>query len=293
MGQPITHKQVVTLAALAAGEDKEALEGFSAETVYQTELLNKRVSLLDLLERFPNLDVPLATFLSMLAPLRPRQYSISSSPLWKADHCTLTVAVVDAPAWSGQGRFLGAASNYLAQAEPGMRLSVAVKPSNVSFHPPSDPTIPMVMVCAGSGLAPFHGFIQDRAEQLAGGQTIGNSVLYFGCDHPEVDFLYKDQLVAWQADGVVDVRPTFSKQPDGNMMYVQHRIWEDREMLKELYDEGAHFYLCGDGKYMAPGVREVMLKIYEEQFGGTVANAEAWVERMERENGRFSADIFA
>ncbi|MEM8858832.1 MAG: cytochrome, partial [Chloroflexota bacterium] len=293
LAQPITHAQLTALVELATDASQDEINRLTAEDIYQSELLAKRVSLLDILERFPTLDLPLSTFLSMLPPLRPRQYSISSSPLWKADHCTLTVAVVDAPSWSGQGRFLGTASNYLAEAVEGMQISVMVKPSNVAFHPPQDPTLPMVMVCAGSGLAPFRGFIQDRAEQQAGGLEIGKAVLYFGCDHPDVDFLYEDELKAWEEAGVVEVRPTFSEKPDGNVQFVQHQVWQDREMLKELYQQGAHFYLCGDGKYMAPGVRETLLKIYCEEMGGTTAEAEAWVEKVEREQGRFAADIFA
>ncbi|MEM9775704.1 MAG: cytochrome P450, partial [Chloroflexota bacterium] len=165
LAQPITHAQLSALVELATDASQDELNRLTAEEIYQTELLAKRVSLLDVLERFPTLELPLATFLGMLPPLRPRQYSISSSPLWNPNHCTLTVAVVDAPSWSGQGRLLGTASNYLAEAVEGMQISVMVKPSNVAFHPPQDPTLPMVMVCAGSGLAPFRGFIQDRAEQ--------------------------------------------------------------------------------------------------------------------------------
>lgn len=291
--QPITLKQVKMLTEHAVGTELSELETLTNEATYQSELLDKRISALDLLERYPNLEIPLGLFLEMLPPLRPRQYSISSSNLWKNGHCTLTVAVVNTPAWSGQGRFLGTASTYLAEAEAGMKISVAVKPSNVKFCPPQDPSVPMVMICAGSGLAPFRGFIQERAEIQAGGLQVGKSVLYFGCDHPDIDFLYKDELIAWQAAGVVDVRPTFSKQPEGDWKFVQHRIWDERSTLKELYEQGAHFYLCGDGKYMAPGVRDTMAKIYHEQFGGTKEEAEAWVEKMERENSRFAADIFA
>ncbi|MEM7799270.1 MAG: cytochrome P450, partial [Chloroflexota bacterium] len=241
LGQPITHKQLLSLSALAT-ECKAAqeFERLLKEEVYRAELLEKRVSLLDMLERFPDLDIPLATFLEMQPPLRPRQYSISSSPLWNAESCTLTIAVVDAPAWSGQGRFLGTASTYLSEATEGMPISVMVKPSNVSFHPPQDPTTPMVMVCAGSGLAPFRGFIQERAEQKAGGLDVGKAILYFGCDHPEVDYLYEDELKTWEETEVVEVRPTFSNRPDRGIQFVQHRIWEDRELLKGLYQAGAH-----------------------------------------------------
>ena len=70
------------------------------------------------------------------------------------------------------------------------------------------------MVCAGSGLAPFHGFIQHRALRAqAEGVTPAPALLFFGCDAPDVDYLYRDELEAWAAQGVVDVRPAFSAAP--------------------------------------------------------------------------------
>ncbi|MBX4355157.1 hypothetical protein K4G97_23505, partial [Mycobacterium tuberculosis] len=77
--------------------EKVELERLSADD-FECEILGKRTTVMDLLERFGSVDLSLDKFLDMLPALKARQYSISSSPLWKADHVTLTVAVVDAPA---------------------------------------------------------------------------------------------------------------------------------------------------------------------------------------------------
>lgn len=294
LGQPATRAQVETLAeATRCVPEKQALQALAQDGQYRSEILDKRVSVLDLLERFTACELSFAAFLEMLPPLKARQYSISSSPLWNERCCSLTVAIVDAPALSGQGRYLGVASTYLATMAPGTRVSVAVRPSNPRFHPPDDPQIPIVMICAGTGFAPFRGFLQERAIQAAAGQRVGRALLFFGCDHPDVDFLYREELAAWQQAGVVDVRPAFTYAPDGDVKFVQHRVWKDRADVAELFEQGATVYLCGDGLRMAPAVRDTLVCIYEEAAHVTRAEAEQWVEQVEREQGRFVADVFA
>ncbi|MFT3814661.1 MAG: cytochrome P450 [Acidovorax sp.] len=293
LGQPVTRGQVGQLAAHTEGPQQAELSALAEEGAYQRDLLAKRVSLLELLERYPACKLGFAAFLEMLPPARSRQYSISSSPLWNPERCTLTVAVVDAPALSGQGRYQGMASTYLANCVPGTRVAVAVRPSNDRFHPPASPEVPMIMVCAGTGLAPFHGFLQERALQAQSGRSVGPSLLFFGCDHPDVDYLYKDELAAWEAAGVVSVRPAFFKQPQGDVTFVQHRLWQDRADVAALFQQGATVYVCGDGQRMAPAVRETFIRIYREAMNKSAEQAEAWAERVEREHGRYVSDVFA
>jgi cytochrome P450/NADPH-cytochrome P450 reductase len=151
----------------------------------------------------------------------------------------------------------------------------------------------MVMICAGTGLAPFRGFLQERAIQAAAGQRVGRALLFFGCDHPDADLLYREELEAWQRAGVVDVRPAFTYAPDGDVTFVQHRVWKDRADVAELFRQGATVYVCGDGRRMAPAVRDTLVRIYEEASRVTRAEAEQWADQVEREHGRFVADVFA
>jgi cytochrome P450/NADPH-cytochrome P450 reductase len=94
-----------------------------------------------------------------------KQYSISSSALDDPRLVTLTVTILDAPHMSQHGRYVGTATTYLASLQPGMQVRATTRPSNESFHPPLDPTVPMVLIGAGSGIAPFRAFIQERALQ--------------------------------------------------------------------------------------------------------------------------------
>ena len=291
LAQPATQKQVEKLAeATRCPPEKHELEALAKN--YDAEVLAKRTSVLELLERFGACELTFADFLTMLPPLRARQYSISSSPLRKADHCTLTFSVLDVPAASGQGRYVGVASTFLAHAEPGTRFPVAVKPS-VAFHPPASPETPIIMACAGTGVAPFHGFLQERALQKEHGQKVGPALLFYGCDAPDVDFLYRDELRAWEAEGVVSVRPAFSHQPEAEAKYVQDRLWLERHEVERWFRQNAHIYVCGDGKRMAPAVRETFVRIYGEAEHVSLDEANAWADELERTSTRYVADVFA
>ncbi|HZD47977.1 MAG TPA: cytochrome P450 [Silvibacterium sp.] len=294
LGQPATRMQVGRLAqATRCPPDRKALQALEEPETYEAQVLAKRVSVLDLLERFPACEFDLGMFLAALPPMRPRQYSISSSPLCNPDRCSLTVAVLDEPALSGGRRHRGVASTYLAGLEDGSRLSVVVRPSQAAFHPPEDPRIPIIMVCAGSGIAPFRGFIQERAAQKASGRDVGPALLFFGGTHPDVDYLYREELAVWQTDGIVEVYPAFSKAPDGDVIYVQHRVWQHRERIADLFRRDATVFVCGDGARMAPAVRATFVGIYRDTMGVSDEEAEAWADKVERETGRYVSDVFA
>lgn len=293
LAQPATRGQVATLAAATAcPPEKAELEKMAGET-YEKLVLEPRCSVIDLLDRFQSCPLGFGQYLDMLPPMRARQYSISSSPLWKPDHVTLTVSVVDAPALSGVGRFQGVASSYLAHLQPGDRVSIAVRPSNSRFHPPADPKTPIVMICAGSGVAPFRGFLQDRVVQKQGGQEVGPALLFFGTNHPEVDYLYREEFARWQQAGVVDLLPVFAQKPDGEATFVQHRVWAERARVGELFRQGGTVYVCGDGRYMAPAVRETLIRIYQEASGASSEDAQRWADVIEHEHGRYVSDVFA
>ena len=292
---PATRTQLEDLADVAADPaERSGLEALAQDRGrYATEILEKRVSLLDLLETYPSCQLSFTSFLQLLTQLTPRRYSISSSPLWSPDHATLTFAVIQAPAWSGRGTFEGASSTYLAQARPGSRIAVTVRPSNAAFHPPASLAVPLIMVCAGTGLAPFRGFVQDRALRAqAEGVTPAPALLFFGCRAPDTDFLYHAELASWAQEANLDLRPAFSTVPEGGRKYVQDRLWSDRADVVELVKQGATVYVCGDGEYMAPQVRDTCVQIYREATGASLADAEAWMDEVERTHGRYVADIF-
>ena len=195
--------------------------------MYAQEVLAKRVSLLDILDTNPGLQPSFAQYVEMLPPIRVRQYSISSSPLWNPQRVSLTISVVRAPALSGKDEdFMGVATTFLDGLKPGDRVQMAIRPSG-AFHLPRDPSVPVVMFAAGSGVAPMRGFIQERALQKEAGRDVGKMTLFFGCRSPDEDFLYsKTDFEEWSRLGILDVRPAFSRDTEKSegCRYVQEYV---------------------------------------------------------------------
>jgi cytochrome P450/NADPH-cytochrome P450 reductase len=93
---------------------------------------------------------------------------------------------------------------------------------------------------------------------------------------------------------VVDVRPAYSRGQNGQQkQHVQDRLWADRADVVGLVRRGATFYVCGDGRRMAPAVHDTCVRIYREATGASEEDAEAWMTAMEREHARYVADVFA
>lgn len=224
LSQPATSRDLnILMQVESSTETTEKLKALS--TNFIENVGNKRLSILDILEDHSDIKLPLASFIAMLPTMRIRQYSISSSPLWNAQRVTLTVSILEAAAISGRSEpFLGVASTYLASLQPGDKAQVAVRNSAAAFHPPEDVSVPIVVFCAGTGLAPMRGFIQERALQKKAGKDVAKVLMFFGCRKPDEDYLYSDSdLKEWQELGVVDVRPAFSRRSDesAGCKYVQ------------------------------------------------------------------------
>ncbi|KAJ7128256.1 fatty acid hydroxylase [Mycena filopes] len=293
LAQTVTTRDLDVLLSAATKEaTRTYLEGL--KTAYAEAVQAKRLSVLQILESHQDIDLSLGAFLQMLPAMRVRQYSISSSPLWNPTHITVTVSVLASPTIHGDSEtaFIGVASNYLATLRPGDRVQMAVRPSAAAFHPPQDPKTPVVMFCAGSGIAPMRGFIQERAAQKASGREVGKMLLFFGCRAPERDFLYaKTDLADWIKEGVVDVRPAFSRSPaeSGGAKYVQDRITLDRADIVEAYRQNAVFFTCGSAN-VARGIKTSLVEIIKQADG---TNAEVAMEKFEKIlKGRYATDIF-
>ncbi len=258
---------------------------------YQDEVRAKRLSILDVLERFPASELPFSTYLAESPLMTPRYYSISSSPLAEPDRCSITVAVVRGEALSGEGTYEGVASTHLAARDPGDRLNVFVKPSKSGFRLPDDPLRPIVMIGPGTGLAPFRGFVQERTHHHAAGVTLGPAMLFFGCRNPEEDYLYRSDLQRAAAQGIVELHVAFSRQ-GGVRTYVQDLMKTHAERLWQLLQDDAVVYVCGDGSRMEPGVRATVAEIYRERTGADEGAAERWLAELGA-RGRYVLDVWA
>ncbi len=259
---------------------------------YRDDVLAKRKSVLDLLEELPACDLSFEQYLSMLSRLAPRYYSISSSPLVEANQCSITVGVVEAPARKGYGTYYGVCSTYLAGQLKGSAIFSLVKDTKSPFRLPADPRTPLIMVGPGTGLAPFRGFLQERAVQKAQGKQVGPALLFFGCRTPQQDFIYEDELRRFEQQGVTKLEKAFSRVPGQKKTYVQDSILANQGQVWRLLEQGAFIYVCGEGGHMAPAVQQAFLDVYKMQTGSDQAAAAQWMQDLQAQN-RYLVDVWA
>ena len=260
------------LAALAADYD-EAVAG-------------KRLTLIDLLEAYPAAELSLDQFVELSAPIAPRFYSIASSPLVSLDAADLIVGTTVAPAWSGLGEHRGFASSYMAGVEPGAEVFGYVRRPSPPFAPPEDSATPMILIGPGTGFAPLRGFMQEQ--EARGGSR---ALLFFGCRHPDHDWFCRAEMEAWRDKGLAELFLAFSAVPSHPWRFVQDALWAEQERVWAALEAGAQVFLCGDGRFMAPAVRDALIRIWMQQVGGEHAQGSAWLEQM-IEEGRFHQDVF-
>ncbi|MFF4550545.1 bifunctional cytochrome P450/NADPH--P450 reductase [Streptomyces sp. NPDC001406] len=293
-----TRSQIQTLAEYTQCPwTRPQLQAYTADTAeaeerYQKEILGKRVSVLGLLERFPAVELPLAVFVEMTGPIRPRFYSISSAPLASPRHVRLTVGLLEGPALSGDGQYRGTCSSYIAGLEPGDVVYGYVRVPSPTFAPPADPTTPLILIGPGTGIAPLRGFLEERARQHENGTKVGLSQVFVGCRHPEHDYFYKQEMQDWEQAGIAQIHTAFSAVPGHPARFVQNAIAGAADTVWQAIEDGAYIYVCGDGRRMAPAVREALAAVYRERTGSDDETAQQWLAQLEAEE-RYQQDVFA
>ncbi|HET7932216.1 MAG TPA: assimilatory sulfite reductase (NADPH) flavoprotein subunit, partial [Rhodanobacteraceae bacterium] len=239
-----------------------------------------------------------AQLVAALRPLAPRLYSIASSRAAVGDEAHLTVAHVEYE--TGAGTRWGAASHWLASRGEGESVEVYLE-RNERFRLPADDARDIIMIGPGTGVAPFRGFVQQRAESGARGRNW----LFFGNPHFRSDFLYqlewqaalqRGQLqrldLAFSRDFVEsphrDVRA--SAQDARNRTHVQQRIREQGRELFAWLEGGAHLYVCG-ATAMARDVEAALRDVITEHGARAPEAAGDYLAAL-RDTQRYARDVY-
>ena len=226
-----------------------------------------------------------AEFIGLLKKLQPRLYSISSSPTAHPGEVHLTVAAVR---YEGHGRARkGVCSTFLAdRCAAETPVPVFVQTSH-GFRLPADGSVPIILCGPGTGIAPFRAFLEER---LATGAK-GRNWLFFGDQRCATDFLYREQLEGWLADGHLTRLDLAFSRDQAEKIYVQTRMLENAAELFSWLEGGAHFYVCGDASRMAKDVDAVLHQIAETAGGMSQAAAAAYIQKLKTEK-RYQRDVY-
>jgi cytochrome P450/NADPH-cytochrome P450 reductase len=149
----------------------------------------------------------------------------------------------------------------------------------------------MVMVAAGTGLAPFRGFLQERGVVKARGEQVGRSLLFFGCRHPQQDYIYEEELEGFAREGLTELECAFSRLEGQPKTYVQNVLAKHQEEVWTLIDQGAVIYLCGDAGRMAPDVEKAFVDLYRDRNGVGEQDAEGWMAEL-KASQRYLVDVW-
>ena len=277
------HKEVTALSRPildAVAKSHPQLQTILADREQFSNYLETR-QLIDLVQEF-RVDWQPQQMIDSLRRLTPRLYSIASGPDANPDEAHLTVAVVDYEKYGRQ--HWGTASNFLIG--DATHAPVYVEP-NDHFRLPTDGDTPIIMVGAGTGVAPYRAFVEQRREH---GHS-GKNWLVFGDRNISSDFLYQLEWLRYRKDGTLsNLDVAFSRDQDAKL-YVQHRLIENSARIYDWLEQGAHFYVCGDSKHMAVDVHDALLAIVQQQGGISDEDAREYVNELKRTR-RYQRDVY-
>ena len=241
----------------------------------------------EVIDVITGLDAPFTApqFIALLKKLQPRLYSISSSPKAHPGEVHLTIAAVR---YDGVGRpRKGVCSTFLADRCADHTPAPVFVQTSHGFRLPADGSVPVIMCGPGTGIAPFRAFLEER---LATGAR-GRNWLFFGDQRRATDFLYREQLEGWLADGHLTRLDLAFSRDQAEKIYVQTRIFEQAAELWSWLESGAHFYVCGDASRMAKDVDAALHQIAETAGGMSHEAAAAYIQKLKTDK-RYQRDVY-
>lgn len=240
---------------------------------------------IDLIKDFTPVSLQPKMLPQLLRKLPPREYSIASSNNVNPNRVQITVRVVKYEAHRRER--LGVCSVQLAErTQPGDHMPVYLK-KNPNFKFPYEETTPVIMIGAGTGIAPYRAYLQERAHlNLKGSQW-----LIFGNQNYNTDFLYQSDLEGWLSDGVLSKLDLAFSRDTETKIYVQHRIEDNSAEFYKWITEGATIYLCGNKDEMASGVHQALVNVLIKHGNYSQDSAEDYLRDLIK-NQRYQRDVY-
>ena len=245
-----------------------------------------------LLDEFSSCSLNIFEFLRVAQPLRPRYYSVSSSPRIHGDGIAqLTVGLAAAPVPGVPGReFCGMSSHYMHTLRQGDRLNVFIDSAD-GFRLQQDMTKPMIFVSAGTGLAPMRAFLWERLAMKRAGVSLAEAALFNGIRSSSQDYIYRDEIGRFAAEGVLNhVHVATSRERPGRRDYVQDRIRAQGALVWRLLAAGGYVYVCGS-QPMREAVRDAFADVIAEHGALPRERAGAYLDQLET-TARYRPDLW-
>ncbi|QKX62147.1 uncharacterized protein TRUGW13939_09304 [Talaromyces rugulosus] len=334
IGAPVSRSTIEGLAQFAPNPEAKAfiLKLGQDKLEYSTYLTHTHVTLGRLLILAGNATsswskLPLEFVIESLPRMQPRYYSISSSSVLNPRRVAITALVAADPLPKNPHAAInGVASNYLLALMKAQVLSHSPAVTNTGiiapeydlagpsdsllqgqklyahirrskFRLPTQSTCPIIMIAAGTGIAPFRAFIAERAKLHNVGKPVGQMLLFFGCRRSEEDFIYQNELLQTQKgldngkESLFKIMTAFSREQNGQKVYVQQRVKEyGAEVVRLMEEEGANLYICGRAT-MAREVSGTLGEFLIQTRGWNDSQAQNWTQDF-RKRGKWREDVW-
>jgi sulfite reductase (NADPH) flavoprotein alpha-component len=144
----------------------------------------------------------------------------------------------------------------------------------------------MIMVGPGTGVAPFRGFLQERALL----EHSGKNWLFFGERHQKTDFFYEEFWTHLTSQNKLILDTAFSRD-QSHKMYVQHKIVEKGDQIWNWICEGAHIYICGEADPMAKEVEAALISVIQQHGKQPLEEAKQMLKKLRSEK-RYLTDVY-
>ncbi|KNC78985.1 hypothetical protein SARC_08600 [Sphaeroforma arctica JP610] len=292
--------QLRQMAQYAEGQDKEFLLHLASEKgaeEYNKWVLTECRTYAEVIKSLNTLNPPADLIIEIMPRLQPRYYSISSSNKAHPDSIHVTAVVVEYDTPTGRS-VQGVCTSYLQNISCDDSYDLPEVPIFVrhsTFRLPKSISTPIVMIGPGTGLAPFRGFLQDREQdmlKLEGDDKLGKSMLFYGCRNRNEDYLYQEELEAFNASGVVDdLQVAFSRE-SAEKVYVSHLMKQHKKQIWDMLDQKGHIYVCGDARNMAKDVHQILHDLIVEHGGHSFEGAEKYIRDLQS-RGRYAQDVWS
>lgn len=244
-------------------------------------LIKDTVTYADIIKKFPSCKPSLAHVIELIPQIKPRFYSIASSPIMHENQLHLSIVLVDWTTESKKQRY-GLCTRYLQNLNPTTPIDIECSIKDSAMALPDNLSTPLVVAGLGTGIAPFRSFVEERASQKRAGKAIGDIALYYGCRYEKTEYLYGNEWNDYLKEGVIKhLKPAFSRD-QARKVYIQTKIDDEPEIIYDLlYKQNGSFFYCGQSGPVPGDIQKSIIRAIQKCGDLTEQQARDYIEKME------------
>ncbi|KAJ3406620.1 NADPH-dependent diflavin oxidoreductase 1 [Chytriomyces hyalinus] len=225
--------------------------------------------------------IPYNYLFDLIPPMRARMYSIASAQTRDAGgalsgNLELCVGLLKYKTRMQKMRE-GVCSKFLEDLKVGETVDFIIEPGTMQL--PKSIDTPVILIGAGTGIAPMRSLLQARIHQ---GATANGNVMFTGFRGREADYLYGAEFEALQKQGKLRLFNAFSRDDPNKVWYIQHRMAEQSQVIWDILSNGGYLYVSGNAQRIPKSVNDALMDIFMKNGCMTEDEAAAFLAKLEK-----------